>query len=157
MNELITQLFEHPIDQSMTQPVTGANHENSPVINQTASDRNQQEHRKRKSQTTLTTAHHYLWAKAEASSTVKQQAQKKIGMNVRHCKSEALLTSCAANFQMIALGSARPPILLVGFCWLTTYPPPLIANQLQSSCKPVAFPVANPVAKGLYEGFRASR
>ena len=37
-----------------------------------------------------------------------------------------------------------------------TYPPPLIANQLQSSCKPVAFPVANPVAKGLYEGFRAS-
>ena len=60
MNELITQLFEHPIDQSMTQPVTGANHENSPVINQTASDRNQQEHRKRKSRTTLATAHHYL-------------------------------------------------------------------------------------------------
>ena len=62
----------------------------------------------------------------------------------------------AATFQMIALVSARPPILLVGISRLTTCPPEPIANQLQTSCKRVAFPVANPVAKGRYEGFRAS-
>ena len=61
-----------------------------------------------------------------------------------------------ATFRMIAIVSARPPILLVGISSLTKCPRPPVANQLQTSCKRVAFPVANPVAKGLYEGFRAS-